>query len=436
MGPSTLLRFVGENIRSFRDRFELSLDATAMAERRYVRHVPCRVDGTKTDVLTVAGIFGANASGKSNVLAAMDDMRRIVVTSFQHGTEDSGIIRLPFLLDSESPTRPSRFAVEAIIDGVRHEYGFECDDRSFPREWAYHFPHGRRAILFDRSGDEIRLGGEDASTGRATIKLLRRNALISSTGAATGYRPAARIARWMTDNLLLAEARSRGARHTMTVSMLDDPETRQQCLKLLQAADIGIVDARVRQPDPDMLSRVSDAVRILTGREADDDVVELSGFENIELLHQTENAAMVLDSNLESLGTVVWLGLVGPVIMALREGKVLLLDELDSSLHPHLVREIIRLFQDPETNPRRAQMIFNAFDHSVLAIRDGRRLLGRDQIWFTERDEDGSSRLYPLTDWSPRKDEAIDDRYLKGRYGAVPILSEAAFDEAVDLVSS
>ncbi len=430
-----LLRFVGENIRSFRDRFELSLEATTVAERRYVRRVPWRVDGTKTDVLTVAGIFGANASGKSNVLAAMDDMRRIVVTSFQHGTEDSGIIRLPFLLDSESPTRPSRFAVEAVIDGVRHEYGFECDDRSFPREWAYHFPHGRRALLFDRSGDETRLGGEDAATGRATIKLLRRNALISSTGAATGYRPATRIFRFLADNLMTSEGNDGPARDRIMISALKDSKVQRHILSLMKAADVGIVDVRVKEIPPDAHSRLLDTLRTLRSElpigEGDFVIID-----PVELVHRTQNTTMVLPWEAESRGTITWLKLLGPVIIALREGNVLLLDELDSSLHPHLVREIIRLFQDPETNPRRAQMIFNAFDHSVLAIRDGRRLLGRDQIWFTEKDEDGSSRLYPLTDWSPRKDEAIDDRYLKGRYGAVPILSEAAFDEAVDLVSS
>jgi hypothetical protein len=287
-------------------------------------------------------------------------------------------------------------------------------------------------MLFIRDRMSIKIGNEDAATGRATTTLLRRNALLTSTGAATGFAPAARLARWANDNLLLAQARNREARHALTINMLSDPKLRTACLRLLQAADIGIVGARLRPAEKDKAERYEKAMRILADIDPEDDTLEFPPLIDIELVHRGHRGDVAIDSRDESLGTVVWLGLIGPVIQSLAEGRVLLLDELDSSLHPVLVREVIRLFQDAESNPRRAQVIFNAFDLSVLSQRNAPRLLGRDQIWFTEKDNDGSSRLYPLTDFSPRKDEAIDDRYLRGRYGAVPIVSEAEFDAAVD----
>lgn len=141
-----------------------------------------------------------------------------------------------------------------------------------------------------------------------------------------------------------------------------------------------------------------------------------------EVLLQEEN---------ESLGTRVWFGLIGPVVQALESGSVFLADKLDASLHPALVTELVRLFQNPETNPRRAQLVFNSHDPTLLGDSVGERLLGRDQIWFTEKGTDGSTCLYPLVALDPRKQEAIGKRHLDGRYGAIPILSHQEFAAAV-----
>jgi AAA15 family ATPase/GTPase len=132
----------------------------------------------------------------------------------------------------------------------------------------------------------------------------------------------------------------------------------------------------------------------------------------------------------------VWLGLAGPIIDALDEGSVLLVDELDASLHPVLVRQIVRLFQSTETNPRRAQLIFNSHDINLLGDSQSTRTLGRDQIWFTEKDESGATKLFALSDLNPRKEEAVGKRYLAGRYGALPIVADADFEDATQLAST
>lgn len=136
------------------------------------------------------------------------------------------------------------------------------------------------------------------------------------------------------------------------------------------------------------------------------------------------------------MGTRVWFGLIGPVVQALESGSVFLADELDASLHPALVTELVRLFQDEDTNPRRAQLIFNSHDATLLGDTVGAPLLGRDQIWFTEKSNDGSTRLYPLVALEPRKQEAVGKRYLEGRYGATPILSPQEFASAVELATA
>jgi AAA15 family ATPase/GTPase len=126
---------------------------------------------------------------------------------------------------------------------------------------------------------------------------------------------------------------------------------------------------------------------------------------------------------------MVWFGLAGPVIQALATGSVLLVDEIEASLHPALVAQLVRMFQDSATNARGAQLIFISHEASLLGDSGGERALGRDQVWFTEKSHDGVSRLYALSDLSPRSDEAIGRRYLAGRYGATPILTAEEFTQ-------
>jgi len=177
-------------------------------------------------------------------------------------------------------------------------------------------------------------------------------------------------------------------------------------------------------------------VRALTD-EDDEDGFELPDMDELgtQLVHRGPDGDVPMDLHVESLGTQVWFGLVGPVVHALRTGAVLLADELDASLHPVLVHELVRLFQQPETNPRGAQLVFNAHDVTLLGD-SGDRLLGRDQIWFTEKLNSGATRLYPLSDLDPRKDEAIGKRYLRGRYGGIPIVAPADFDHVAELATA
>ncbi|MGA8364253.1 MAG: ATP-binding protein [Solirubrobacteraceae bacterium] len=431
---SILLAFRAANVRSFRDEIELSMVATSMSEPRFVRQVAWREGGRPIGVVPVVGVFGPNASGKSNLLEAMDDMRALVLQSFRQE-----IKRGPnwfFRLDSEGAKRPSRYEVELILHGVRHEYGFVLDGERVIEEWAYRYPRGRPATLFSRTGDDVEAGSAGRGETRSVQKVLRSDSLFLSAAAATNHSLLVPLYDWFRRNMQLAHIGNRPRRQILTVEMLEDQVGRERLLAMLGAADLGIVDAKKLKPDPEAQEKVTRALRAFLGEVGvEDEVVETLDLDNFgfTLIHQGDGSLMELPPGLESQGTVVWLGLIGPVVSALTDGTVLLADELDASLHPALVEQLVRLFQDPEANPRRAQLIFNSHDPTILGDSSEDRLLGRDQIWFTEKLMGGNCRLYPLTELRPRKHEAIGRRYLDGRYGAMPILSRQAFDRIVSV---
>lgn len=435
--PSVLLAFRAGNVRSFRDPLEFTMLATTLAEKDARRSVKWREGGQPIDVLPVAAIFGANASGKTNVLRAMDDMRALVLQSFRNAPT-GGMPHRPFRLDSAFAEAPSMFELDIVLDGVRHEYGFEFDRKRVIEEWAIRYPRGRSALIFHRRRDEVEFGSVERAKSRAVTELLRPNALFLSTAAHANHPALLPLYEWFSRNLLLAEADDRHVRQAFTVQLLESDQTRERVLELLRAADLGITGATKHEIDPETRDRLQKAVRILVGEEgeAEGQAFEATLEDLMTLKHHGAVTDVEFGPHEESLGTLVWFGLVGPIVAALAHGAVFLADELDASLHPTLVAQLVRLFQDSETNPRRAQLIFNSHDITILGEATGDRLVGRDQIWFTEKENEGATRLFPLTDLDPRKDEAIAKRYLAGRYGATPILSKERFRQIAELITA
>jgi hypothetical protein len=427
---SMLLEFRAANVRSFRDPLELSLHATAMAEEGVPREVPWR-EGTRHPlrVLPAAGIFGANASGKTNLLRVMDDMRRIVLTSFKNASRSSRISRHPFRLDPDAEKSPSEFSVDLVLNGIRHEYGFRVDDSQVLEEWACRYTHGKVSTLFRREGNNVDLVGEiNRTKGRAVKEILRPNSLFLSAAAAADHPDFIPLYEWFESNLILAEASSRNARWMYTAQLLSREDSRARVLGMLHAADLGITDAQTKSLDPEIMERLKKALQAVNDEDepAKFELAEDS-LKSITLSHRGSRDSVAFDVSDESLGTLVWLGLIGPVLDTLSRGTVLLADELESSLHPDLAAQLVRTFQDKSSNPNGAQLIFNSHEAGLLGNSVGERILGRDQVWFTEKLYDGRTRLYPLTDLNPRKDEAVGRRYLTGRYGAIPIISKAEF---------
>ena len=423
---NALVAFKVRNVRSYRDETTLSLQATRVANGDVVRVVQT-ASATPEQLLPVAGVFGANAAGKSTILKAMADMRSVVLGSFRN--PGARVHRRPFLLDSNGAASSSEFMVDLILDGVWWQYGFEFDDKRILREFAFHYPRGRQAVVFEREQHTLAFGPPFRALRSSLHPLLRDNALLLSIIGAAAESAISPLFDWWQSNLRLAASDNRPLRSVFTADLAKEDSTRNQVLQLLRAADLGLADVKVVKPDAETLDMLKRVVRALEGDELDDGEVVLDRAAMVQLIHGGGDG-VAFDPADESMGTQVWVGLIGPVLDALEHGHLLLVDEIDASLHPLLVDRLIELFQSPTTNPRCAQLVFNAHDTTLLDDRPP-FALGRDQIWFAKRDDGGASRLVSLADFKARRDESVRRRYLRGRYGAVPTLDPAQFEYAV-----
>ena len=435
-GSTALLSFVAQNVRSYRDEVAFSLEATRLANSEVIHSLATAGIKDPVKVLPAAGIFGANASGKSQLLRAMSDMRSIVINSFRRGDRTSAIRRRPFLLDEEASQHPSRFEIELILKGVRWQYGFEVDDKRVLGEYAYHYPNGRLALVFNRDFDEVRFGSSFRTEGRTLIPLMRENALMVSVAAAASSEDISPLFEWFLNNLRLIDPRSRESRALFTSELASHEDMRQRVLNLLKAADLGIVGIRRSSPDPETEGRVRRLLSVIKDFEFEDsetsiDLENITLPDSINLLHEDVELELEEESN----GTMVWFGMIGPLLEALDQGFIILVDELGGSLHPDLVEQIIDLFQNVNSNAQCAQLIFNSHDVTILGRRNA-RYLGRDQVWLTEKLRKGITTLLSLAEFRTRNNEALDRRYLEGRFGGIPHLIPGEFAEAARKVKS
>ena len=429
-GTDALLSFTVENAFSYQAKTTLSLAATRLAEKDARRDLALAGRKHPIGVLPAVGLFGANASGKSTMLKAMADMRLAVLDSFRNRNGISNIYH-PFALDPQSRKELSSYAVDLIIDGVRWQYGFEINDTRVVEEYAFYFPKGRQALVFYRDRENLNFGAPlQSSDGRVLRQLSKENSLLLSAAEAIEYSHLLPLFDWFDSNLLYILSQDLVSRVLQTASMLHDEEFKARILALIRLADLGITDIKRTEPDPDMADRLTRAMRILEGDENRSEDGETIMVDDIRFEHRGNSAFVDLEPDYESTGTLIWVSLIGFVIDVLRSGSLLLIDELDSSLHPDLVAVLIKLFQDPTTNPHCAQIIFNAHDLTIL--NRNHSSFGRDQIWFTEKNPQGATNLYSLAEFRPQKNDKLYISYLKGKYGALPNLDLTEIGKALD----
>lgn len=400
-----LLRFRAANVYSFRDQFELDLRPRKRAE-----------SGSQPEAARVTAIYGANASGKSNLLKAMSWMATAVRRSGVEWVPNGGVPRPLFKLDSAARGEASLFEAEFLTDGIRYVYGFEVSDERVETEWLYEYATGRRRTLFVRDADTEdeydfkgrQLKGElDQMT-----RLTRPNALFVSMGAQLNNPQLARIFEWFQSGLVRAESSGPGRllgrwSSTRAEDWFADVEP------LLASADIGVVEGTIVETEMLVELKRSD---LATKAASPERIV----YQELRLQHRGAEGSVDLGLDEESAGTVTWLSTTRTVLGALRAGSVVLHDELDASLHPALVAEVLRVFRDPKANPRGAQLICTLHDVSLLGSAHADAPLDRREVWITEKDSMGRSELYPLTDAHPATQENLERGYLRGRYGGVP----------------
>lgn len=434
-----LIQFRVKNFKSFRDEQLLSLVASTDSD------LPDNTSATqglkKMRLVNSAVIYGANASGKSNLIDALAFMRNFVNKSAE-SRPDSDIPVNRFRLDLESQQQPTEFEIIFIHETVRYEYGFSVDNKRVQDEWLIAYPKGAAQTWFERpthrdaTEEDWYFGRHLKGEKNKLIPLTRPNVLFLSIGAKFNNPQLYSVYQWFTAGLDVVDSVTPALRlEFMTIErLLKNPDLWNYTQLLLKMADLGIINFSLKEeaapfwvdvPD-DASERMKDAFSFfpkINNDNSDDDTepTQVTAIMQHQV-HDEDTMGVGLGLDEESLGTRQLFGLSSLLFASLQVGSVLVIDELDTSLHPTLVRQLIAMFHHPQLNPHGAQLIFNTHDTTLLDLS----LFRRDQIWFVEKDNCGASHLYPLLDFKPRKAEAVAKGYLQGRYGAIPFLGNIA----------
>lgn len=430
-----LLSFRISNFKSFRDPQEFSL-------RRPKRFQSVTSDSSwDPAVSSVASIYGANASGKSTLVQAMQFMRNAVGGSFIHWEVGGGIQVSPFGLDPEFSDLPTEMEIDfRADDGFDYQYGFQVDKKAFLQEWLYVYRTNSRTILFERgfeNNSEIKFGNSFKGNKNDLTNAIqtRSNALTLSVGAQLGNPLLLPAFTWITKKLRVIEAE--GYRHGIPFTaerVEQDRNFKEKIVSILAKADMGITDIEIQNSELDeqFLSQSRRVFKALNPDFPEDELSNIvhSGAKEIRMTHNGVGGPVQFSFQSESTGTQALLALSGVAYDALESGASLVIDELGTSMHSLLVAELISLFSNALINTRQAQLIFTSHDTTLLNPGQFSRLhLDRDQVWTAQKDSIGASQLRPITEYkAPRKEENLERGYLLGRYGGIPHVS-FDFDE-------
>jgi len=415
-----LIEFSVGNFLSFKEIVNLNMVASTRKEN----NANTFSDG-KSIFLKSCVIYGANASGKSNLIEAMSFMKRFVLNSSKETQIKESIPVNHFKLSTETDNMPSHFEIIFNLKGVIFRYGFELDHLKIHKEWLFYIPKTKEVKLFVRDNNGIKLG-KAFKEGVDLENKTRVNALFLSVVAQFNGEIAEKIITWFTNFNMISGVRNSNTEYT--IEMLSDPLYKLQILNFMKIADLGIEDVSVE----------TNAIKIVLSEEIPVQVRKYILTETNEVVNRTTTFThhkkfnadnqflnfelFKLESD-ESEGTKKIFSVAGPILDTLHGGKVLVIDELDAKLHPKLTRFIIGLFNSEEINPLNAQLIFATHDTSLL----DKKIFRRDQIWFTEKDQFGSTTLYSLLEYNVvRKDASYNKDYINGKYGAIPFIGDTS----------
>lgn len=412
-----LIRFEVENFRSILEPAELSM--VAVDRGRVETRAWGRGD---VDLITAAGIYGPNASGKSNILGALAWLRSAVFGSLREW--DEAIPIEPFAF-AQGRQKTSSFALEMTVREIRYDYLLELSVEGVVYEALFHYPAGKRRRIFEREGTSLTVqrglgdlsGTRSLLTDRSlALTIMRRfdvEEVRSFSNAVLNIRSLGRpLNGFRRPPLDSAESTlqyfGRGVQEPLFSlssddEMVVDTRTRRWAMALLQLADLGITDVEVEE----IRGRDVVAGTARRGRRP-------------RLVHRSEAERLPFDYRAESAGTQAWFELIGPVTTAIDQGSVVLFDEIEAGLHPSLTAQLVRLFQDPGFNSSGAQLLFTSHDTNLLGH------LNRDEVWLTQKSDDGATQFGALSDFAGervRRSQNIESGYLSGRFGALPDIS-------------
>ncbi len=398
-----LINFTFKNFRSFRDEMTLSMEAASIQELSEAVVKSC-----DEELLPVAVMFGANSSGKSNVLKALKAMRDVLLNSVKLNPKDK-LDAEPFCLDLTSAEQPTSFEIQFTLNGSKFRYGFDYTANEILAEWLYEKRVGEREFeLFLRSGNEFKISKTRFAEGIGKQDATPSNRLFVSLVAQLNGKLSQSILDWFSSIEYISGMDGKEyAGKTLEMLFLNQqgaPEIKQ----LFTETNLGFNELDIELEDSVAMKMKAESVHNLY--DADGTMVGVRTFST---------------DKMESEGTKKMIEIAGPLVDAILSGKILVVDELDAKLHPFLTRKIIGLFMDREINRNGAQLIFATHDTNLLNLQ----YLRRDQIWFTEKDKTDSTELYSLVEFRDdagnkvRNDRNIEKDYINGRYGAIPFMS-------------
>lgn len=424
-----IIEFSVENFLSFKGAHTLSL--VAGKGKEFPEHIvahqqPGAVRVRPIPILKSCAVYGPNAGGKTNLLKAMAFMRHWILQSSKESQAGEPIPVVPFLLTPESAERPAFFETVFLHDGIRYRYGFSADVNRVCMEWLFAAPKGRETRCFVRDNEKFEFG---PGFGRShdLVAKTRENALFLSVAAQFNHDLAKELLRWFADwhIHIIGTSPHLGRSFDCVASTT----RRERLLRFLRLADDSIADIRMEGVDLQS-DAVPEGVRKLLERDIEkntdtDQRLRIGRLVSYHPMYDQDGVQLQLvpfDFKDESKGTQRFFELAGCILHALDHGMPLVVDELESSLHPKMTRFILELFHNSEANPRNAQLIFVTHDLGLF----NRHFFRRDQLHLVRKNDFGASELYALSDFKVRTDASYDKDYMEGRFGAVPVLDEPA----------
>ena len=401
-----ILEFSVKNFLSFKEKVTFSMIANSNKELNdnYVE-----IGGNK--VLKSAAIYGANASGKSNLFKILT-LVVLMLRSSNSIDINAKLPLIPFKLDKGSVNKPSEFEIKFILDETRYVYGFIADKDKIYDEYLYYYPNGRETKIFDRTNiNEYSYTQKDEKILREIEAKNAQNKFFLATATNWNFDKTKAAYNFLTNGI--GTCNNLEILKNMAYKMYEtNPDyLKDFAIDFLQKADFNIEDYQISQIDVpgEFLTAIPEFIaKTLPDKP-----------KAYQVLFKHKNSDNYLSIDEESLGTQMIFAFIPFLADSLKNKKVLIIDELDKSLHPFLVQYIVEIFNDAEINKNGSQLIFNTHDTNLLDLN----ILRRDQIWFTEKNsETGESDLYSLSDFSVRKQENVEKGYMLGRYGAVPFI--------------
>ncbi len=422
-----LIEFTVGNYRSFKEPVTLSMVATRLVADSKNKEIDdnniFKID-KNISLLKSAAIYGANASGKSNIALALQFMKSFMLNSSRETQSTDEIAVEPFLLSTETENEPSLFEIVFFFNGQRYRYGFEATTKQIVSEWLYYVPKTKETVLFNRDLTAIKSSKVFGANG--IEKITRRNALFLSVSAQFNVGIAEKILAFIKKSINLISGLDESY-FAYSFGCIAEGPHQNEILNFIKNLDLGINNIRVSQSEitmDNLPQELPEKVRQMIVDRGDGTAISVRTSHCKFSPDGTHTSIVDFElSEHESEGTQKIFALAGPIINTLKTGDTLIVDELDAKLHPLLSLAIIKLFNSSTSNPNNAQLIFMTHDTNLLS----NKIFRRDQIWFTEKNRYGATALYSLAEYNIRSDASFESDYIKGKYGAVPYIGDLQF---------